>query len=172
MTAQEQHPGLLAIELQAKFVVTRNKARDLRNKAAGLRREAKTTKLSVNAAKLRRDAKPMTEEAKDLELEAKGVKAKVVMHTTAATELLNKRMHPEFAQWGIMKTRAYTKVLGVLVAQQKRIHPNLPLATQAINLLLSHEQWADDLLPKLAAITTVPRELPASNLYLLGPKGA
>lgn len=36
----------------------------------------------------------MTEEAKDLELEAKGVKAKVVMHTTAATELLNKRMPP------------------------------------------------------------------------------
>ena len=94
MTAQEQHPGLLAIDLQAKFVVTRNKARGLRDKAAGLRREAKTTKLSVDAAKLRRDAKPMTEEAKDLELEAKGVKAKVVMHTTAATELLNKRMPP------------------------------------------------------------------------------
>ena len=165
MTAQETHPGLLAIDLQAKFVVTRNKARGLRDKAAGLRREAKTTKLSVDAAKLRRDAKPMTEEAKDLELEAKGVKAKVVMHTTAATELLNKRMPPEFAQWGIMKTRAYTKVLGVLVAQQKRIHPNLPLATQAINLLLNHQVWADDLLPRLAAITTVPRELPTAKSH-------
>ena len=43
MTAQETHPGLLAIDLQAKFVVTRNKARGLRDKAAGLRREAKTT---------------------------------------------------------------------------------------------------------------------------------
>ncbi|MEG0939916.1 MAG: hypothetical protein RSE32_13705 [Comamonas sp.] len=143
--------------------MTRNKARTLRDQAAGLRREAKTTKLSVDAAKLRRDAKPMTEEAKDLELEAKGVKAKVVMHTTEATELLNKRMPPEFATWGIMKTRAYAKVLGVLVAQQKRIHPNLPLATQAINLLLNHQAWADDLLPRLAAITTVPRELPSAS---------
>ena len=59
-----------------------------------------------------------------------------------------------------MKTRAYAKVLGVLVAQQKRIHPNLPLATQAIHLLLSHQAWSNDLLPRLAAITTVPRELP------------
>ena len=163
MTAKETHPGLLAIDLQAKFVVTRNKARALRDQAADLRREAKTTKLSVDAAKLRRDAKPMTEEAKDLELEAKGVKAKVVVHTTEATELLNKRMPPEFATWGIMKTRAYAKVLGVLVAQQKRIHPNLPLATQAINLLLSHQAWSDSLLPKLAAITTVPRELPSAS---------
>ena len=163
MTAQETHPGLLAIDLQAKFVVTRNKARALRDKAADLRREAKTTKLSMDAAKLRRDAKPMTAAAKDLELEAKGVKAKIVMHTTEATELLNKRMPPEFATWGIMKTRAYAKVLGVLVAQQKRIHPNLPLATQAIQLLLCHQTWADDLLPKLAAITCIPRELPYSK---------
>ncbi|MEG1282665.1 MAG: hypothetical protein RSD57_19705 [Comamonas sp.] len=163
MTAQETHPGLLAINLQAKFVATRAQARTLRAKAAGMRREAKTAKLSVDAAKLRRDAKPLTEEAKDLEQEATACKEKVVAHTVAATELLNRRMPPEFAQWGIIKTRAYTKVLGVLVAQQKRIHPNLPLATQAINLLLSHQAWADDLLPKLAAITTVPRELPSST---------
>lgn len=87
---------------------------------------------------------------------ARACQAKVVAHTGAATDLLNRRMPPVFTQWGIMKTRAYTKVLGVLVAQQKRIHPNLPLATQAINLLLSHQAWSDDLLPRLAAITTEP----------------
>ena len=160
MTTQETHPGLLAITFQANFVETKTKAKTLRDEAASLRREAKATKLSVDAAELRRQAKPLTEEAKGLELEAKACKDKVVVHTSAATELLNKRMPPEFAQWGIMKTRAYTKVLGVLVAQQKRIHPNLSLATQAINLLLTHQDWTDDLLPKLAAITTVPRELP------------
>lgn len=164
MTAQETHPGLLAITFHANFVETRCKARTLRDKAASLRREAKTTKLSVDAAQLRREAMPLTEEAKGLELEAKACKAKVVAHTAAATELLNRRMPPEFAQWGIMKTRAYTKVLGVLVSQQKRIHPNLPLATQAINLLLSHQVWSNDLLPKLAAITKVPRELPSASL--------
>lgn len=160
MTAQETHPGLLAITFHANFVETRCKARTLREKAASLRREAKTTKLSVDAAKLRSDAKPLTEEAKGLELEAKACRAKVVTHTAAATDLLNRRMPPEFAQWGIMKTRAYTKVLGVLVSQQKRIHPNLPLATQAINLLLSHQTWSDDLLPKLAAIASAPKTLP------------
>ena len=164
MTAQETHPGLLAITFHANFVETRCKARTLRDKAASLRREAKTTKLSVDAAQLRREAKPLTEEAKGLELEAKAWQKKVERLTTDATELLNRRMPPEFAQWGIMKTRAYTKVLGVLVSQQKRIHPNLPLATQAINLLLSHQAWSNDLLPKLAAITKVPRELPSASL--------
>lgn len=160
MTAQETHPGLLAIDQQAKFVARRSRAKDLREKAASLRHEAKAAKLSVDASQLRRDAKPLTEEAKDLELEAKACKKQVVAHTAAATELLNKRMPPEFATWGIMKTRAYTKVLGVLVAQDKRIHPNLAVATQAIQLLLTHNAWRDDLLPKLAAITKVPRELP------------
>ncbi|CAM4401767.1 hypothetical protein COAQ111491_22035 [Comamonas aquatilis] len=160
MTAQETHPGLLAINLQAKFVATRTQARTLRTKAAGMRREAKNVALSVDAAKLRREAKPLTEEAKGLEILAAHQKAEVVTHTTAATELLNKRMPPEFAAWGIMKTRAYTKVLGVLVAQQKRIHPNLPLATQAIGLLLSHQTWSESMLPKLAAIKHVPRSLP------------
>ncbi|BCX51627.1 hypothetical protein CTYAZ2_12090 [Comamonas testosteroni] len=163
MTAQETHTGLLAITFHANCVETRCKARTLREKAASLRREAKTTKLSVDAAKLRSDAKPLTEEAKGLELEAKAWQKKVERLTTDATELLNRRMPPEFAQWGIMKTRAYTKVLGVLVSQQKRLHPNLPLATQAINLLLSHQAWSDSLLPQLAAITKVPRELASAS---------
>lgn len=163
MTAQETHPGLLAIDQNAKFVARRCRAKELRDQAASLRREAKATKLSVDAAQLRRDAKPLTEEAYSLELEAKAYKKQVKTHTAAATELLNKRMPPEFATWGIMKTRAYTKVLGVLVAQDKRIHPNLQVATQAIHLLLTHNTWADDLLPKLAAITKVPRELPSAS---------
>lgn len=71
-----------------------------------------------------------------------------------------------------MKTQAYIKVLGVLAAQQKRMHTNLPPATHPINLLLSHQQGADDLLLRLTAITTVPRYLPANSIYLLGPKGA
>lgn len=160
MTDQETHPGVLAITCHADFVENRSMARTCRDKAAALRKEAKTTKLSVDAAQLRREAKPLSEEAKGLELAAKALRKRVQRHTADATEMLTRRMPPEFAHWGIMKTRAYTKVLGVLVAQQKRIHPNLPLATQAINLLLSHQVWADDLLPKLAAITTVPRELP------------
>ncbi|MGW8422962.1 hypothetical protein [Comamonas sp. HJ-2] len=163
MAAQETHPGLLAIDQQAKFVVRRSRAKELRDQAASLRREAKTTKLSVDAAQLRREAKPLTEEAYGLELEAKAYKKEVIAHTAAATELLNKRMPPEFATWGIMKTRAYTKVLGVLVAQDKRIHPNLQVATQAIQLLLTHNAWSDSLLPQLAAITKVPRELPSAS---------
>ena len=94
MTDQDTHPGLQAIALQAKFVAVRAQARTLRDKAASLRREAKATKLSVDAAQMRRDAKPLTEEAKGLEAEAKEHKEQVVQHTTAATELLNKRMPP------------------------------------------------------------------------------
>lgn len=160
MTVLETHPGLLAIDQQAKFVTRRSRAKELREQAATLRREAKAAKLSVDAAQLRRDAKPLTEEAKDLELEAKACREKVVMHTAAATELLNKRMPPEFAQWGIMKTRAYAKVLAVLVAQSKRTHPSMGLATQAMTLLLSHPYWQDELMQKLAAISSVPKALP------------
>lgn len=100
MTAQETHPGLLAIDQQAKFVARRSRAKDLRDKAKSLRREAKAAKLSVDAAQLRREAKPLTEEAWGLELEAKAYKKEVVAHTAAATELLNKRMPPRFRYLG------------------------------------------------------------------------
>ena len=100
MTAQETHPGLLAIDQQAKFMARRSRAKDLREKAASLRREAKATKLSVDAAQLRREAKPLTEEAYGLELEAKAYKKEVVAHTAAATELLNKRMPPRVLYLG------------------------------------------------------------------------
>ena len=100
MTAQETHPGLQAITFQANFVETRIKASALRDKAAAFRKEAKTTELSVDAALLRSKAKPLTEEAKGLELEAKACKAKVIAHTAAATELLNKRMPPRVRYMG------------------------------------------------------------------------
>lgn len=100
MTAQETHPGLLDITFHANFVASKTKAKSLRDKAASLRREAKGAKLNVDAAKLRSDAKPLTEEAKGLELEAKACRAKVVAHTAAATDLLNRRMPPRVRPMG------------------------------------------------------------------------
>lgn len=157
--ASNTHPGLQAVQVHSSYVATRNKAKELRAKAAGMRREAKAAKLKIDAVKLRADAKPIGDEAKVLEQDAKATRTQVVKLTEEATLLLNKHMPPEFATWGIMKTRAYAKVLGVLVAQSKRTHPNLGLATQAMGLLLSHPNWNDELMPRLAAISGTPKTL-------------
>lgn len=163
MQDQEKHPGLLAVELHASYVQARNKSRELREEAARLRREAKAAALTVDAANLRKQAKPLSDQAKALTEEAGNHKAAPTQKVLAAAELLNKRMPAEFSTWGIMKTRAYAKVLGVLIAQTKRLHPNLSLAAGAIHLLLHHPQWGDEILPKLVTIASAPRELPSLN---------
>lgn len=154
------HPGLLAVNVHSNYVSTRNQAKEMRAKAAEMRRSAKTAALKVDAVKLRLDAKPISDEAKGLEQEAAEMRTQLLTLTEEATAALNKRMPPEFATWGIVKTRAYTKVLGVLVSQSKRVHPNLPLATRAMALLLSHGNWSNELMQRLVALTTAPRELP------------
>lgn len=83
------------------------------------------------AAHLRKQARPLSDKAKALRQDATTFKAQATEQALAAAELLNKRMPVEFGSWGIMKTRAYAKLLGVLIAQTRRVHPNLPLANMS-----------------------------------------
>ena len=139
------HPGLLAVNVHSNYVSTRNQAKEMRAKAAEMRRSAKTAALQVDAVKLRLDAKPISDEAKGLEQEAAEMRTQLLTLTEEATAALNKRMPPEFATWGIDKTRAYTKV---------------PLVTRAMALLLSHGNWSNELMQRLLALTTAPKALP------------
>lgn len=154
------HPGVVAATQHAEYVALRTKAQGLKSRAASLRREANTAALKVDAYKLRLDAKAASNEAQELLTRAKTVKGDVESSIQAAAQLLTSRMPPEYDHWGVVKTRAYVKVLGVVSAQSKRSAPNLALATHGIGLLLSHTTWSESVLSQLAAITTMPKALP------------
>ncbi|MDH4417708.1 MAG: hypothetical protein QE485_10820 [Acidovorax sp.] len=160
MTDHNPHPGVAAATRHAEYVALRTKAQGLKIRAASLRREAKAAALTVDAHKLRLDAKAASNEARELLTLAKAVKADVESSIQAAAQLLTSRMPPDYSHWGVVKTRAYVKVLGVVSAQSKRSSPNLALATHGIGLLLSHTTWSESVLSQLAAITTMPKALP------------
>lgn len=154
------HPGVVAATRHAEFVALRTKAKALKSRAASLRREAKAAALKVDAYKLRLEAKAASNEAQELIARAKAVKRDVESSIQAATQLLTSRMPPDYSHWGVVKTRAYLKVLGVVSAQSKRSAPNLAMATHGIGLLLSHTTWSESVLSQLAAITNMPKALP------------
>lgn len=117
----------------------RAKAKAKATEAAALRLEAKGEKRAVEAYNLRQRAKSLSGEAAQLRIDAKAVHKQAVKGIETQAEQMVKRMPPEFGGWGILKTRAYTKLLDLLVSQARRVQPNLALATQAHTLLVGHE---------------------------------
>lgn len=154
------HPGMVASIKHAEYVALRTKAKALRLRAATLRQEARAAALKVDAYKLKLEAKAASNEARELFATAKAVKREVESSIQEAAQQLTSRMPSDFTNWGVVKTRAYVKVLGVVSAQSKRSAPNLALATNGIGLLLGHQAWSDTVLSQLAAITTMPKALP------------
>jgi hypothetical protein len=153
-------PGVVAATKHAEYVALRTKIKALRLRAATLRQEARTAALKVDAYKLKLEAKEASNEARELFAAAKAVKCEVESSIQAAAQQLTSRMPSDFTNWGVVKTRAYVKLLGVVSAQSKRSAPNLALATHGIGLLLSHRSWNDAVLSQLAAITAMPKALP------------
>lgn len=151
---------MVAATQHAEYVAIRTKAKALKLRAATLRQEARAAALKVDAYKLKLEAKAASNEAHELLIRSKTLKRDVESSIQAAAQLLTSRMPPEYDHWGVVKTRAYVKVLGVVSAQSKRSAPNLALATHGIGLLLSHTTWSESVLSQLAAITTMPKALP------------
>lgn len=160
MTDTANHPGITAAAQHAEYVALRTKAKEWKDRAAALRREAKTAALKVDAYKLRLDAEAVSNEAQDLRTRADAVKRELISSIKSAAKLLTGRLPPDFTNWGVVKTRAYVKVLGIVSSQSKRSSPNLALATQGIGLLLGHSAWSEAVLSELAAITSMPKKLP------------
>lgn len=121
---------------------------------------ARVKELQAQAISLRLEAKATANAEKDLRAGSKDLKRNSVAALQAAAQSLTSKLPPEYAQWGITKTRGYLKVLGVVSAQSKRQSPDLALATQGIELLGRHADWSEALVRQLAAITTKPKAWP------------
>ncbi|MEJ8292951.1 hypothetical protein WKI45_08970 [Delftia tsuruhatensis] len=146
-------------DLYAQEMIMRAKAKAKATEAAALRLEAKGEKRAVEAYNLRARAKALSAEAAQLRNEAKLVHREAVKGIGVQAEQMVKRMPPEFGGWGILKTRAYTKLLDLLVSQAKRVQPNLALATQAHTLLLGHAAWTDAEANRLGCLPKHPKSL-------------
>lgn len=156
-----QHPGATAVAKIAEFVAVRTRIAELTARAAQLRREAKAARFSADAYKLRLDAKAASDSASQLRVQAKALKFQACEAIHAAAKAYSGRLPDSYTDWGVVKTRAYVKVLGVLVAQGRRTAPNLVLASSAISLLDAHTEWSDQVLAGLASIKTLPKTLPS-----------
>lgn len=146
-------------DLYTQELIMRAKAKAKVSEAKALRVEAKAEKRAVEAYNLRQRAKALSGEAAQLRIEAKAVHKQAVKGIETQAELMVKRMPPEFGGWGILKTRAYTKLLDLLVSQARRVQPNLALATQAHTLLLGHATWSDAEANRLGCLPKNPKSL-------------
>ena len=146
-------------DLYTQEMIMRAKAKAKATEAAALRLEAKGEKRAVEAYNLRQRAKALSGEAAQLRIEAKAVHKQAVKGIEIQAEQMVKRMPPEFGGWGILKTRAYTKLLDLLVSQARRVQPNLALATQAHTLLLGHATWSDAEANRLGCLPKNPKSL-------------
>lgn len=146
-------------DLYAQEMIMRAKAKAKATEAAALRLEAKGEKRAVEAYNLRQRAKALSGEAAQLRIDAKAVHKQAVKGIEIQAEQMVKRMPPEFGGWGILKTRAYTKLLDLLVSQARRVQPNLALATQAHTLLAGHASWSDAEANRLGCLPKNPKSL-------------
>lgn len=146
-------------DLYTQELIMRAKAKAKATEAAALRLEAKGEKRAVEAYNLRQRAKALSGEAAQLRIDAKAVHKQAVKGIEIQAEQMVKRMPPEFGGWGILKTRAYTKLLDLLVSQARRVQPNLALATQAHTLLLGHATWSDAEANRLGCLPKNPKSL-------------
>lgn len=146
-------------DLYTQEMIMRAKAKAKATEAAALRLEAKGEKRAVEAYNLRQRAKALSGEAAQLRIDAKAVHKQAVKGIEIQAEQMVKRMPSEFGGWGILKTRAYTKLLDLLVSQARRVQPNLALATQAHTLLLGHATWSDAEANRLGCLPKNPKSL-------------
>ena len=154
-----QHPGDLAAVKCASYVRQRNESKEQRLRAALLRQEARTEPLKVDAYAKRLEAKKCSARAVELRIGAASVKEELIALFADASKELVSRLPPEYAGWGVIKTRAYMKLLTLLSAQSKRGSPNLVLTTEALVLMRDHQSWTSDTFARLAAIKGLPKEL-------------
>lgn len=146
-------------DLYTQELIMRAKAKAKATEVAALRLEAKGEKRAVEAYNLRQRAKSLSGEAAQLRIDAKAVHKQAVKGIETQAEQMVKRMPPEFGGWGILKTRAYTKLLDLLVSQARRVQPNLALATQAHTLLVGHASWTDAEANRLGCLPKNPKSL-------------
>lgn len=154
-----QHPGDLAAVKCASYVRQRNESKEQRMRAALLRQEARVAPLKVDAYAKRLEAKKCSAKAVELRMGAASAKKELAQLFEDARKQLVARMPEEYAGWGVIKTRAYLKLLALLTAQSMRGSPNVVLTTEALVLMRDHPKWTTETFAKLASIKGMPKEL-------------
>lgn len=143
----------------AQYTGHRSASTQQRLHAAALRREAKTAALKADAFALRLKAKEASEKASAERESAKRVEEELKAAIVATVYELRARMPSDYASWGVIKTRAYMKLLTLVSAQTQRLSPNLALTTKALVMISEHPTWTADIFAKVAAIKGMPKEL-------------
>lgn len=149
----------LAAQKFAEYTLQKNAAKDERLRARTLRAEAKTQALKADAFAKRHEATACSKRSLDARLAATQAKMDLEKIIVQAAGDLVARLPPEYASWGIIKTRAYMKLLDLIAKQSKVQSPKLALCTTALKLMHDHATWTDDIFAKLAAIKGMPKEL-------------
>jgi len=155
----DQHPGTTAVDLCRQYMEQCAHAKEKRAAAAALRKEAKAAALRADAFALREKAKSISLEAFAHRNKSKQLLRDLAAKTAEASHLLTARMPPEWRDWGVVKTRAYTSLLQLLVAQTRTAHPKPLVASIALSRLLSHHSWNDQALQDLGQVKLDAKKL-------------
>lgn len=145
----DKHPGEIAVELYGQYVIQKNEAQAKRRAAAALRREAKAEPMKSDAFALRAQAKPLSVQAAAHGASAKKLAKEMSGKAREALEIFTARMPTEWCDWGFVKTRAYSNLLGILAAQMGRSSPKAAVVASSLNLLLTHGTWTEKTLSSL-----------------------
>lgn len=154
-----EHPGDLAATKFAEHTKQRNLWKELRLRAATLRSEAKTEALKVDAYAKRIEAKDCSRRSLHARLAATTAKIELEKIIQQAAADLVARLPAEYGSWGVIKTRAYMKLLAFIAKEANAQSPKLALCTTALGMMRDHAKWTDDIFAKVAAIKGMPKEL-------------
>ena len=132
-----------AVALNIQLVHAKNQTQECATKAAKLRRDAKASSSAVDAHNMRKQAKELTERSKAQRAIGKKLQTELTHAVIESSKLLTAKLPPAYAEWGVIKTRAYLRLLTVLSRQAEREKPNTTVATEAIKCLQAHATWSD-----------------------------
>lgn len=159
-STKPEQPSLMAIELCSRHLSLREQSTTCRAMAAQLRRDAKATQIKSDAFAMRKKAKELSVQAVLHKKDAERAYKDFVNQAEHARQLLCQRMPPQWTQWDVVKTRAYTNLIDVVAKQMQRAKVNCLLVSTALKHLTDHDLWSATLISRLASMKPATKEIP------------
>lgn len=159
-STKPEQPSLMAIALCQKHLTLKDQCFTFRAMAAQLRRDAKVAPIKADAFAMKAKAKELSAQAAAAKKDSEKAHKDFVEQAGFAHKLLSQRMPPQWTQWGVVKTRAYTSLIDVIATQLQRVHVNAVITANALQHLTEYESWADHLMGQLATLKPTSKEIP------------
>ena len=159
-STKPEQPSLMAIELCQKHLALKDQCFTSRAMAAQLRRDAKAATLKADAFAMKAKAKELSAQAAVAKKNSEKAHKDFVEQAGFAHKLLSQRMPPQWNQWGVVKTRAYTNLIDLVASQLQRVHVNAALTANALQRLTEYDSWGDYLMGQLATLKPTSKEIP------------